>query len=140
MTKKEFLKEMKDYFTEVEWTSHAEKKIITLLEQYKNKQDTVVVIKKVEVKVPQNNVEVMEDALQKVTDSVCQKHGITVEELKVSSPLSCYKKRAKRRHEYILARKEFCTTVRRVSPVTTLTAIRDWLGYKCHSSILHFLN
>lgn len=142
MTKKDFLKELKDYFTEHEWKEHDEKKVMSMLDRYKDSFKTVYLVKKVEVAKPTKQIDYQPSVvvLDDVANDICELHKIKIEELKVNSPLSCYKRGQKRRSEYVQARAEFCKTIRNIAPHVKLTALRNWFGYRCHSSIVHLLN
>lgn len=140
MTKKEFLKELKDYFNDYEWKSYDEKRIMLLLTKFEESIKPLTIIREVIVK-ERVKVEPTTSAdMQKIADEICAKHNITIEQLKANSPKSCYDKRESRKSEYIEARRDFCLTLWNQYPTSNLSVVKRFLGYKCHSSIYHFLN
>jgi hypothetical protein len=141
MTKRDFLSELKSYFTEHEWKQHDENKIINMLDRYRDSVKTIYLVKKVEIekKIQSFDMRPSSIVLDEMAKTICEKHNITIEELKVNSPLSAYKKREKRRGEYIEARADFCRSVKMSSPMMRLTTLQRWFGYKCHSSIIHLI-
>lgn len=141
MTKKDFLKELKSYFTEHDWKEYDEKKIMSMLERYRDSVKTIYLVKKVEVERSHDhiNIQPSDDVLDSIAKHICEKHNITIEELKPNSPLKCYKLKGRRNAEYIIARADFCRTVSTQAPNIKLTTMRNWFGYKCHSSIIHLL-
>lgn len=141
MTKKDFLKELKSYFTEHEWKEYDEKKVMSMLDRYRDSVKTIYLVKKVEIEKRIQSFDMRPSSiiLDEMAKTICEKHNITVEELKVNSPSSSYKKGEKRRAEYIEARADFCRSINLSSPMIRLTTLQRWFGYKCHSSIIHLI-
>lgn len=140
MNKKAFLKELKDYFNDYEWKSYDEKRIMLLLTKFEEAIKPLTIIKEVIVR-EHVKVEATTIAdIQKLSDEICAKHKITIEQLKANSPKSCYSKGESRKSEYIEARRDFCITLWSQHPTAKLSVVKRFLGYKCHSSIFHFLN
>ena len=140
MTKKEFLKELKDYFNDYEWKSYDEKRIMLLLTQFEQSMKPVTIIKEVVVRQQFKLETVTKADIENVASYICQKHQITIEQLKANSPNSCYHRGEKRKSEYIEARRDFCLTLWEKHPASKLSVVKRFLGYVCHSSIYHFLN
>lgn len=140
MNKKEFLKEIKDYFNEHEWKPYDEKRIMLLLTKFEQSVKPVTIIKEVvvnkDIKIDSYTIE----DVRIFAENICNKHRITMEQLKADSPNSCYANGEKRKSEYIEARRDFCIGIFTEYPFMKLSVIKRFLGYKCHSSIIHFLN
>jgi len=140
MTKKEFLKELKDYFNEYEWKPYDEKRMMLLLTKFEQEMKPVTIVKQVIVREHVAAEATTITDIQKLASEICEKHKITIEQLKANSPKSCYSKGEKRKSEYIEARRDFCITLWSQHPTAKLSVVKRFLGYKCHSSIFHFLN
>lgn len=140
MTKKEFLKELKDYFNEYEWKPYDEKRMMLLLTKFEQEMKPVTIVKEVIVKEHVSVEATTKSDIESVANEICDKHKITIEQLKANSPKSCYSKGEKRKSEYIEARRDFCITLWQRHPTAKLSVVKRFLGYKCHSSIFHFLN
>ncbi len=140
MTKKEFLKELKDYFNEYEWKSYDEKRIMLLLTKFEQSVKPVTIVKEVVINKQVRVEAYTAEDIQSHAENICNKHRITLEQLKANSPKSFYSKGERRSSEYIEARRDFCLTVFDKYPSMNKSVIKRFLGYKCHSSIFHFLN
>jgi hypothetical protein len=140
MTKKEFLKELKDYFNDYEWRPYDEKRIMLLLTKFEQETKPVTIVKEVIVREHVTVEPTTKTDIESVAKEICEKHKITMEQLKADSPKSCYSKGESRKSEYIEARRDFCITLWQRHPTAKLSVVKRFLGYKCHSSIIHFLN
>jgi hypothetical protein len=141
MTKKDFLRELKSYFTDIDWTPAAESRVNLLLESYHTTAKTKVLVKHIyvdrEVMVEGSCAKEMDYA--KIAEEVCRNHNITLEQLKVSSPNWAYKDGRKGTRELVDARHEFVNKVFARFPHSSKVQTSRWLGYTCHSSVYHLL-
>lgn len=141
MTKKEFVKELKAYFHEWDWRPFDENKIMNMLERFQDKIEPIVVLKKVYLQAkPTTNLKLNQTVIDAVADEVCNEHGITIQELKANSPLSCYEDGKRGSIKYTSARRDMCRRVMSTDPTIARLELKKWFGYKCHSSIYHLLN
>jgi hypothetical protein len=141
MTKNEFVKELKAYFHEWDWRPFDENKVISMLEKFQDKVEPIYILKKVYLEAkPIVNLKENQTVIDAVADEICREHGITIKELKADSPLSCYKDGKKGSMKYVAARRDMCRRVFSTDDTITKTELKEWFGYKCHSSIIHLLN
>lgn len=141
MTKNEFVKELKAYFHEWDWRPFDENKIISMLEKFQAKVEPIYILKKVYLQAqPVVNLKVNQTVINAVADEICMEHGVTIEQLKANSPLSCYEDKKRGANKYVAARRDMCRRVMATDNTITKTELRKWFGYKCHSSIIHLLN
>lgn len=141
MTKKEFVKELKAYFHEWDWRPFDENKVISMLEKFQASVEPITILKKVYLKeTPVVNLKENQTVIEAVADEICKEHGITLQQLKASSPLKVYDKGKRGSMKYVAARRDMCRRVIATDNTITRTELRDWFGYKCHSSIIHLLN
>jgi chromosomal replication initiation ATPase DnaA len=142
MTKKEFINELKAYFHEFEWRPFDENKVMNMLERFQRTVEPIVILKKVYLEsntspTYANNQGMMEQ----IAKDVCAEHNITIEQLKANSNISCYRDGKRRGIEYVTARRDMCRRVKQsAGKDVTLVQLKDWFGYKDHSSIIHLLN
>lgn len=77
--------------------------------------------------------------IDRIGKAVAEVHGITVEELKVSSSDSAYKKGGRRKSEYMTARVDFARLMFNKYRFS-VTQIQEYLGYTNHTSVLHLIH
>lgn len=90
MNEKEFVKELKDYFTEIEWTDHAEKKISGLLADYLDENmltdhsviEKPLVLYKNKVGRPKTSEEGLVRIANRMARKICYNYNISIDELK----------------------------------------------------------
>ncbi len=141
MTKKEFVNELKAYFHEFDWRPFDENKIINMLERFQDKVEPIYILKKVYLQAqPVTNLKENQALIDTVAEEVCKEHDITLHQLKANSPLKYYQDGKKAALKYVSARRDMCRRVMATDNTITKTELRQWFGYKCHSSIIHLLN
>lgn len=80
----------------------------------------------------------VEPPLDAIAQSVCERHGITLEQLRVNSPKECYEKGERRCRRYVNARKAFVLQAKAIYPYT-LKKLARFL--ECHhSTVIHMLH
>ena len=133
MSTKEALKEFQDYFTEIEWSEHAVKKVENLLDKLAQANHKVVVKHKY-IKIV-HGAHGLKNKLPELVDfealaqKVCAAHNLPEDAL--------YSKNRKR--EYVSARADFIWRVKRQNPTQSLKSIGRYLR-RDHTTIMHLLN
>jgi hypothetical protein len=122
MTKKEFVKELKDYFSDHEWKPYDEKRIMLLLNKFEEESKPVVLIKQ-EVEYPER-VDSFPD-MENEWLKICQIHNI--------DPVTS---RKNKKQENVSARTYFVRYMYLKYNKVTSTAIGKFLG-RDHSTVLH---
>lgn len=142
MTKKDFIRELKSYFPEIDWTPGAESRVNLLLDRYNFEVKERVVVKQVYVdrEVLVEGTSAREEDCIKVAKDICEQHGITLEQLKVNSPKWAYAGGRAGTKELVDARYDFVRKIFSRFPHSSKSHVSRWLGYKDHSSIHHLLS
>ena len=142
MTKKDFLRELKSYFPDIDWTSGAESRVNLLLDRYHSGIKEKVVVRHIYIdrEVIVEGTCAQEQDFNKIAEEICREHSITLEQLRVNSPLWAYTKGKVRAKELVDARNSFVNKVFRRFPHSSKSQTARFLGYDCHSSVYHLLN
>jgi hypothetical protein len=141
MTKKDFLRELKSYFPDIDWTDGAESRINLLLDRYNANIKERIVVKHVYIdrEVVVEGTFAREDDCNRIAKDICERHGITIEQLKVNSPKWAYVDGASGAKELVDARYDFVKQIFKRYPHSSQSQLARWIGYKDHSSIHHLL-
>lgn len=150
MSNKEFIKHLEDYFTEVEFTDHARRKIDSLLNQYADKindnwqwkyaksEKKALYFRTLLKRAKKHSypplyeralpiVRLTEQQFNDIAEKICNTHNITLEELKGRERMA----------HYVYARIDFVNAVWKKHPSVTLKSIGRYLK-KDHSTIIHY--
>lgn len=156
MDKKTYYKEIKLFFTEIDWnkaaTDRLEKLTDQLVDHYlKSKEEKIVYVDRLiwrtqyitkPVKKDQHigfhNIANIND-LNETALEICEFFDINPTQLKVNNKESEYFPLRKRSKLYILARATFAKTVLDRKVDTRYKTISDYLGYRDHTSVMHLL-
>lgn len=141
MTKKDFLRELKSYFPDIEWNESAESRVLMLLGKYHVFQKDRVVIKQIYVdrEVVVEGQSATEPDFQRIAEEICKLHNISLEQLKANSPKWAYAGGKRAAKELVDARQEFVRRLFNAYPHTSKLQTSRWLGYVCHSSVFHLI-
>lgn len=149
MTKEEFLKELKDFFTEVDWDSYKEARVSSLTSRLYDYAVSQAPVKRIYVKETvirnesassrsANHQEMTNTALE-----ICSIYDMNFSQLLVNEPMHKYvyrgKPRGKRFQLFVDARQDFVKAILDEYPKTTYSTLASFLGYKDHTSIMHLL-
>lgn len=142
MTNKDFLRELKSYFPDIEWNKSAESRIELLVDRYHCGIKEKVLVRHIyidrEVKV--EGTCASENDYNTVAQEVCEAHSITLEQLRANSPKWAYKGGKSGARELVDARHDFVKKIFRRFPHSSKSQTARFLGYDCHSSVYHLLN
>jgi hypothetical protein len=141
MTNKDFLRELKSYFPDIDWTEHADSRVNMLLDRYRSaiKHKTIVKQIYIDREVVVSSTSAKHEDYLKIAEEICERHEITLEQLRANSPSWAYKDGRIRTTPLVDARCEFVRKVFGKFPHTSKTQTARWLGYRDHSSIYHLL-
>lgn len=141
MTKKDFLRELKSYFSDIDWTAGAESRVNLLLDRYHSGIKEKVAVRHIYIdrEVIVEGTCAQEKDYNKIAEEICEEHSITLEQLRANSPLWAYRKGKSRTRELVDARNAFVSKVFRRFPHSSKSQTARYLGYDCHSSVYHLL-
>jgi hypothetical protein len=141
MTNKDFLRELKSYFPDIDWTEHAESRVLMLVDRYRStiKHKTIVKQIYIDREVVLDATSAREDNYLELAEEVCERNKITLDQLKANSPKWAYEKGKVRAGHLVDARCEFIRKLFAKFPHTSQVQAARWIGYKDHSSIYHLL-
>lgn len=146
MTQQEYIKELKAFLTEVDWDKFTTNRVNELTTKLISSVLDVRPIKYVymnKYKIVTAKIAAKQEDLDRIALEVCAEYNITIQQLKVNSPDSCYfrngKWRGKRHIPFVQARWCFCKTVLEQYSDTIYMMLAEYLGYKDHTSIMHLL-
>jgi hypothetical protein len=141
MTNKDFLRELKSYFPDIDWTDGAESRVLLLVDRYRSTIKHKTVVKQIyvdrEVVLPATSAK--DEDYVEIAQEVCENHKITLEQLRANSPKWAYERGEIRTRPLVDARCEFVKKVFARFPHTSQVQAARWLGYRDHSSIYHLL-
>lgn len=142
MTKKDFLRELKSYFPDIDWTDGAESRVNLLVDRYHSGIKEKVVVRHIYVdrEVIVEGTCAQEKDFNKIAEEICEEYSITLEQLRANSPKWAYRKGKAGAKELVDARHDFVKKVFRRFPHSSKSQTARYLGYDCHSSVYHLLN
>lgn len=136
MTDKEFIKDLKDYFTEIEWNDKHVEKVSSMLNRYRDKVSKEPLIKIKHIKVPVTNKlqygnsrsNLSLETMNEILNQVAKDEGIRPEDIKG----------LERDTEFVDARIEFTRRVLKKNGSQTYKSIAKVLN-RHHSTVLHYI-
>jgi len=137
MTRKDIIKDLKAYFTEIDWTKHAENKLDFILESFEAhirstiKPKKMVIVKTRIIKkymhTAEPSVHLSESDMERLANEVSSLTGVSINQLKGKSRL----------RRIVDARKEFVRRVFVKNPHQTLWSIARYLN-RDHASVIYY--
>jgi chromosomal replication initiation ATPase DnaA len=136
MSDKEFIKDLKDYFTEIDWNNSHVERLGYMLGRYRDNviKNSPVIIKRVEVPVfnrlqyGKMSTDLSVEQMYEILNEVAEDEGVTPEQLTGKE----------RKWKLVCARVEFVRRVLRKNEFQTYASIGRMLG-RDHTSVLHYI-